>query len=275
MLCEGKPTFGHWLKAEKRLHINCLEMLAVCQAWQFFLPDLKGHHVLIHSDNMSVVSYINHQGGLSSKRLCLLAECLLEWAQPHLRSLRVLHIPGKLNQGADKLSRSNVPSDEWMLHPQVIRWIKKWGHPVLLVAPLWKNQPWLSELTQLLKAAPFLWDGTSCLKRTGQFGTLCPICGPCTFGHLLVVCLLQRSVRRPAGPRHPHLLGFITWTYWPYRPGSSLLNGTFMHGNFLTENPWPHGAQALWLVTCKFRPRVSKCKKLWNDYPGLAQPLWV
>ncbi len=74
MLCEGKPTFGHWLKAEKRLHINCLEMLAVCRAWQFFLPDLKGHHVLIRSDSMSVVSYINHQGGLSSKRLCLLAE---------------------------------------------------------------------------------------------------------------------------------------------------------------------------------------------------------
>ncbi len=31
-LCKGKPTFGHWS-----------------------LPDLKGHHVLIHSDSMSVV----------------------------------------------------------------------------------------------------------------------------------------------------------------------------------------------------------------------------
>ncbi len=39
----------------------------------------------------------------------------------------------------------------------------------------------------------------------------------------LVVCLLQRSVWRPAGPLHPHLLGFITWTYRPYRPESSLL----------------------------------------------------
>ncbi len=46
-----------------------------------FLPDLIGRHVLIRSDNMSVVSYINHQGGVSSKRLFILAERLLEWAQ--------------------------------------------------------------------------------------------------------------------------------------------------------------------------------------------------
>ncbi len=84
-LCEGKPAFGHWSKAESGFHINCLEMLAVCRACQFFLPDLIGRHVLIRSDNMSVVSYINHQGGVSSKRLFILAERLLEWAQLNLR----------------------------------------------------------------------------------------------------------------------------------------------------------------------------------------------
>ncbi len=36
---------------------------------------------------------------------------------------------------------------------------------------------------------------------------------------------LQRFVWRPAGPRHPHLPGFIIWTSWPYRPGSFLHNG--------------------------------------------------
>ncbi len=35
-LCEGKPTFGHWSKTESGFHINCLEMLAVCRACQFF-----------------------------------------------------------------------------------------------------------------------------------------------------------------------------------------------------------------------------------------------
>ncbi len=41
------------------------------------------------------------------------------------------------------------------LLPQVVRHIREQGHKVLLVAPLWRNQPWLSELTQLLTAAPW------------------------------------------------------------------------------------------------------------------------
>ncbi len=36
-----------------------------------------------------------------------------------------------------------------------VRRIREQGHKVLLVAPLWRNQPWLSELTQLLTAAPW------------------------------------------------------------------------------------------------------------------------
>ncbi len=186
-------------------------MVTVCRACQFFLPDLIGQYVLIHLDNMSVVSYINHQGGLSSKHLFILVEYLLKWAQLNLRSLRAAHLPVKLTQGADMLSRSNVPSEEWMFHPQtvqviwkifgraevdlfafkdsshcptyylkvrdalahdwpnlllyafppivlipkVVRWIREQGRKVLLVAPLWENQPWLSELTQLLVAAPW------------------------------------------------------------------------------------------------------------------------
>ncbi len=119
-LCEGKPTFGHWSNA-----IGHQLLGNVCRACQFFLPDLIGRHVLICSDNMSVVSYINHQGGVSSKRLFILAERLLEWAQLNLRSLRAAHLPGRLNQGADMLSRSNVPLEEWMLHPQTVQKIWK------------------------------------------------------------------------------------------------------------------------------------------------------
>ncbi len=92
-------------------------MLAVCQACQFFLPNIRGHHVLVHSDSRSVVSYINHQGGLVSKRLCTLANDLLVWAQNNLRSLMVTHVPGKMNQGADMLSRNNVSTEEKTLHP--------------------------------------------------------------------------------------------------------------------------------------------------------------
>ncbi|KAL0204651.1 hypothetical protein M9458_002669, partial [Cirrhinus mrigala] len=115
------PAYGLWSKAEEGFHINCLEMLAVCHALHSFLPNLKGHHVLVRSDNMTVVSYINRQGGLSSRRLFTLVKGLLEWAQLNLASLRAVHVPGRLNQGADMLSRSNVPSGEWMLHPQTVQ----------------------------------------------------------------------------------------------------------------------------------------------------------
>ncbi len=109
-LWDGKPAFGLWSKKESYLHINCLEMLAECLGLRTFLPDLRGHHVLVCLDSMTVVSYINRQGGLSSRRLFILAEHFLRSAQLKLRSLRATHVPGKLNLGADMLSRSNVPS---------------------------------------------------------------------------------------------------------------------------------------------------------------------
>ena len=52
----GHPARGLWR------HINCLEMLAILQALKHFLPDLRSHHVLVRTDNTTVVSYINHQG---------------------------------------------------------------------------------------------------------------------------------------------------------------------------------------------------------------------
>ncbi len=55
--CECKPTCGLWSEKESGLHINCLEILPECQACQFFLPDIWGHHVLVCSDSRSGVSY--------------------------------------------------------------------------------------------------------------------------------------------------------------------------------------------------------------------------
>ncbi len=55
-LWEGKPNFGLWSEEDLGLQLNRLEMLAVRQACQFFLPDIRGHHVLIRLDSRSVVS---------------------------------------------------------------------------------------------------------------------------------------------------------------------------------------------------------------------------
>ncbi|KAI2653858.1 ORF V: Enzymatic polyprotein [Labeo rohita] len=101
----GHPARGLWSGRQLTWHINCLEMLAVFRALKHFLPDLRDRHVLVRTDNTSVVSYINHQGGLRSRPLYKLAHQILVWSQGKLLSLRAVYVPGHLNLGADILSR--------------------------------------------------------------------------------------------------------------------------------------------------------------------------
>ncbi len=89
-------------------------------ALKYFLQQLRGYHVLVRVDNMAVVSYINHQGGLRWHRLNRLAQQVLLWAQDKFLSLRAIYIPGHMNVGADLLSRQAVTHGEWKLHPEVV-----------------------------------------------------------------------------------------------------------------------------------------------------------
>ncbi len=60
------------------------------------------------------------------------------------------------------------------LLPQVLRWVRKQRHKLILIAHLWRNQPWVSELFQLLKAAPcpipLRWD----LRSQANFSNRLP-----------------------------------------------------------------------------------------------------
>lgn len=46
----------------KSLHINCLELMAVWLALRHILSLLKGHHVLVKTNNTTVVVFVNKQG---------------------------------------------------------------------------------------------------------------------------------------------------------------------------------------------------------------------
>ncbi len=85
-ISEGRSSQGLWKDHHLSWRINRLDMLAVFLALKNFLTDLRGHHVLVRSDNTSVVSYINHQGGLRSRPLCKLACQILLWSQRKLLS---------------------------------------------------------------------------------------------------------------------------------------------------------------------------------------------
>ncbi len=119
-VCQGRPAHGTWTEAQRGWHINRLELLAVFLALQHFSRLLNGRHVLVRMDNTTVVSYLNHQGGLRSRTLCRLARNVLLWTQNRFLTIRAVHVSGHLNFGADMLSRQSLEEGEWRLHPQMV-----------------------------------------------------------------------------------------------------------------------------------------------------------
>ena len=110
------------------VHINCLELQAVSLALKHFLPFLRGQHVLVRTDNTTVVAYINRQGGLRSPQMHTLAHRLTIWGNAHLLSLRATHVPGARNWGADLMSRGDPRYKDWKLHVVVVNQIwEKYG----------------------------------------------------------------------------------------------------------------------------------------------------
>ncbi len=118
---EGRPASGEWKEEFLFWHINCLELRAVFLALKYFLPVLGGHHIIVRTDNMAVVSQgINRQGGSKSRTLDRLARHLLLWSQDKFLSLRAVHVPGVLNLADDFLSRQKLEPGEWMLNRQTV-----------------------------------------------------------------------------------------------------------------------------------------------------------
>ncbi|KAI2647501.1 ORF V: Enzymatic polyprotein [Labeo rohita] len=117
-VCNGQAASDSWTGPQLQWHINCLELLAVLLVLRHFRPMLRHKHVLVRTDSTATVAYINHQGGLRSRRMSQLARHLLLWSQTWLKSLRTVHIPGELNRAADQLSRQSTHPGEWRLHPQ-------------------------------------------------------------------------------------------------------------------------------------------------------------
>ena len=123
---------GTWSPLDRQLHISCLELNAVEAALHHWALVLQGHQVMITTDNSTVVSYINEQGGTQSHTLLCLVVKLFMWLQAQNIVVRARHIPGCLNVIADHLSRPNQPiSTEWSLHPEIVsRIFGVWGTTV-------------------------------------------------------------------------------------------------------------------------------------------------
>ncbi|MCG7867312.1 MAG: reverse transcriptase-like protein [Candidatus Thiodiazotropha taylori] len=129
----GLMVQGSWDQEFSGLHINNLEMSAVFLALKHFHNLLSNKCVMVASDNSSVVAYLKKQGGTHSPSLCTIVWDLLYWCKDRNISIRVRHIPGKLNVIADSLSRSNrVLPSEWNLNRDVANQIfSLWKTPQL------------------------------------------------------------------------------------------------------------------------------------------------
>ena len=130
----GKESIsGIWRSQDSSLHINVLELKAVYMALKHFAPKLKKQNVLICSDNSTVVSYLNKQGGTKSFQMVALVWRIIAWATPREIQIRARHIPGSLNVIADALSRKDkVIHSEWELNQEVFNQLCQiWHKPVV------------------------------------------------------------------------------------------------------------------------------------------------
>ena len=124
---------GLWSNQEAQLHINVLELKAVLLALKGFQEHLQGQNVLICSDNSTVVSYLNKEGGTHSIEMCALIWRILAFTNSRRIQIRARHVPGSLNVIADSLSRRDkVIQTEWSLHQQIFNQIcKVWHTPMV------------------------------------------------------------------------------------------------------------------------------------------------
>ena len=122
---------GVWSLPESKLHINYLELKAVLLALKDFQQHIANQIVLVATDNTTVVSYINKEGGMRSGPLCALLWRILTWCTVNQVTLKARHIPGRLNVVADKLSRlGQIIQTEWSLITEVFQTICiKWHRP--------------------------------------------------------------------------------------------------------------------------------------------------
>ena len=117
---------GFWNSGMSRKHSNEREMTAVFLSLKSFIKQVAGKSILVLSDNVSTVAYINMQGG-TSQNLTNIATNIWTFVVKNQIHIQVRHLSGVKNVVADHLSRLSSRY-EWMLHPALFRYLNStWG----------------------------------------------------------------------------------------------------------------------------------------------------
>ena len=133
--CDEWRMSGVWSEDEQKLHINVLEMIAVEIALRNNVNFFTGQRVCFMIDNLSVVYYVNKQGGTRSPQLLKIAERVLLFAESIGCEIFAVHVKGELNVLADMLSRREIVlKNEWRLGVEAFEWLcemSPWGKPTI------------------------------------------------------------------------------------------------------------------------------------------------
>jgi len=124
---------GLWEPELLGRHINYLEMEAVNRAVTAFSDHMQNQVTLLRTDNTTVASYINKEGGTHSHDLCRLAVKILRRVWELRGHLIALYIRGESNVLADVLSRKGkIVQTEWTIHQGTLDSVfSGWGKPMI------------------------------------------------------------------------------------------------------------------------------------------------
>ena len=115
----GQATHGFWSSDEKQLHINVLELKAICFSLVSLIPQLSDIHLMVMCDNTTAVHTITNMGTCRSLGCHDVVMEIWQWAIDNRNWITATHIPGVENCEADSLSRSQEISCEWMLNVDI------------------------------------------------------------------------------------------------------------------------------------------------------------
>ncbi|XP_043470112.1 uncharacterized protein LOC122503582 [Leptopilina heterotoma] len=120
---------GTWTQEQKSWHSNLKEMFAVYAVIEKMNNYLRQLHILLQTDNRTLVAYIRKEGGTKSLPLLNLTYNLLQLIDDLEITLTAAYLPGCYNGIADRLSRQR-PLPEWHLLPSATKQIfNKLGTP--------------------------------------------------------------------------------------------------------------------------------------------------
>ena len=126
--CNGVHTGGCWDTTEATLHINAQEMLAALYGIKCFARTASNLHILLRSDNSTVVAYVNHLGGTKSRILSDIVRELWQWCLDRGTTITAQHLPGLENVRADFMSRHLSDRTDWRLNPRLFNLLNQlWG----------------------------------------------------------------------------------------------------------------------------------------------------